>query len=225
VVIAGRPAGIHRAPAQRLARQELARGMYQRPIWDRVLDAFQRWLSSLTGRAVHIPGPVALTVLVLVLVAVVAAVAWLGPARRSRRQAAAVLSGASLSAADYRRNAERLAARGDFSEAIAERVRAIAVDLERRAVLPPRPGRTAAELADETAAALPAGALPGGEDRLHDAARLFDDVRYGGRDGTQDGYARVRDLDADLMSVRTASAAAGGTALAGAVAGQAARPV
>jgi hypothetical protein len=144
----------------------------------------------------------------VVVAAVIAGLIWLGPARRSgRRSSAAVLTGAPLTAADHRRNAERLAAAGDYGEAIAERVRAIAVDLERRAVLSPRPGRTADELAAETAAALPPGALPGGPARLHDAARLFDDVRYGGRAGSQAGYEQVRDLDTALASVRAAAAA------------------
>jgi hypothetical protein len=89
------------------------------------------------------------------------------------------------------------------------------VDLEGRGVLPPRPGRTASELAAEAARALPATAVPGGAIALHDAARLFDDVRYGGRAGTRHGYELVRDLDSAIMSARTASVAAVGAPVPG----------
>ncbi len=58
-------------------------------------------------------------------------------------------------------------------------------------MIPPRPGRTADELAAEAGAV-----LPGETAALGAAARLFDDVRYGGRAGSADGYQRLRDLDA-----------------------------
>ncbi len=41
---------------------------------------------------------------------------------------------------------------------------------------------------------------------------MFDDVRYGGRPGSRQGYERLRDLDAAIMSARTASVAAIGAA-------------
>jgi hypothetical protein len=71
----------------------------------------------------------------------------------------------------------------------------------------PRPGRTASELAAEAALALP-GSGPG----LREAARLFDDVRYGGRSGTLAGYQRVADLDTSLAAARAPSVAAVSTA-------------
>jgi hypothetical protein len=76
-------------------------------------------------------------------------------------------------------------------------VRAIAVELQERSILPPRLGRTADELAAEASGPLPAHAV-----RLRDAARLFDDVRYGGRAGTADGYQRLRDLDAGIRTAK-----------------------
>ena len=39
---------------------------------------------------------------------------------------------------------------------------------------------------------------------LHDAARLFDDICYGERPGTADGYALVQSLDSRLQSARPA---------------------
>jgi hypothetical protein len=217
-VLAGPGGGtplLHRGPGQRLARQELARSIY-RPSWPRrVLDAIGRWLNSIlggTGGGAHQVQWWAVAALILLVVLIIAGVLyWLGPMRRSgRRKTASVLGGSQLSAADHRRNSEQLAASGDFAQAIVERVRAIAVDLEQRGVLLPRPGRTASELAAEAASALPATALPGGAPSLHNAARLFDDVRYGGRAGTRANYEQVRDLDSAIGSVRAAAVALAG---------------
>jgi hypothetical protein len=85
--------------------------------------------------------------------------------------------------------------------------------------MPPRPGGTASERAAEAARALPAAVLPGGAAALPAAARLFDDVRYGGRAGTREGYEQVRDLDEAIRSARTASVApigAGAVGISGA---------
>jgi type II secretory pathway pseudopilin PulG len=213
-VAAGGPPLIDRGPAQRLARQELARSIYRASWPRRVLNAISRWLNSLLDGgprgAQHVQWW-AVVALILVAVLLFAGVLyWLGPTRRSRRRkTASVLGGSQLSAADHRRSSAQLAAGGDFAGAIIERVRAIAVDLEQRGVLLPRPGRTASELATEAAGALPATALPGGATALHSAARLFDDVRYGGRAGTLEGYEQVADLDAAIVSARTASVAMG----------------
>ena len=62
----------------------------------------------------------------------------------------------------------------------------MARSLEERVVLDPRPGRTADEVAREAGVR-----LPGAAEALSDAARAFDDVTYGGRVGTPEGYARV----------------------------------
>jgi type II secretory pathway pseudopilin PulG len=201
------PPWIHREPARQLARQELSRSIYQPSVWQRIVHAVARWLNSVLGPL----GPQhggwwTLIVLIVVGVLVVfGVIAWIGPTRRSRRQRArAVLSGEQLGAEDHRRRSDRLAAVGDFAGAIVERVRAIAVQLESRGVLLPRPGRTASELAAEAASSLPASASD-----LRDAARLFDDVRYGGRAGTLAGFERVRDLDMTIASARTSAVAAG----------------
>lgn len=208
MVISGRPPGIGRVPAQRLARRELARSIY-RPSWlSRAASAVIQWLNRLFNGHGHVPaGGVAVVVGLAVAVLALAAW-WAGPARRSGRlKAAAVLGDRPLSAAEHRRAADRLAAAGDFAAAIIERVRAMAVDLEQRGILPPGPGRTAAELAAQTAAALPPGAVPDAPARLDATARLFDDIRYGGRAASQAGYEQVRDLDEAIRSARVASVA------------------
>ena len=90
-----------------------------------------------------------------------------------------------------------MAAAGDHAAAIIESVRAIAVELEERGVLPPRVGRTANEFAAEAAQPLPGHAAG-----LREAARLFDDVRYGERAGTAAGYQQVRELDVAIRAAK-----------------------
>jgi hypothetical protein len=199
------PRYIHRVPAQRLARQALAK-----PFWQRILDDINRWLNDLLGSI----GPARSgwwTLIVLLCVAVLfvaGVIIYIGPARRSRRQRVSpILSGKPLSAADHRRAADRLAEDGEYAGAIIERFRAIAVELESRGVLPPRPGRTASELAAEAA-----GPVPDSTAGLRAAALLFDDVRYGDRPGTLAGYQQVRDLDVTLQAARTPAVSAAGAA-------------
>jgi Domain of unknown function (DUF4129) len=187
--------GIGRDQARDLARRELARSIYRPSLLSRWWHDVLRWLGDLRG-----PGePNWLALGVLAAIAVLAALAafyWLGSPSVSRRShGEPVIGGRPRTAAEYRRAAEQLAASGNYQEAIAELVRAIAADLEAREILLAKPARTADELAAEAALAFPAEA---GE--LAAAARLFDDVRYGGRPGSQPGYARVQSLDGRLAS-------------------------
>jgi len=62
--------------------------------------------------------------------------------------------------------------------------------LEERALLDTRSGRTADEAAAEAGVLLPNVA-----DVLRQGARLFDDVHYGGRDGTEAAYRTLTELD------------------------------
>jgi Domain of unknown function (DUF4129) len=216
----GRPgppgsAAVSRRAGQQLARIELSKAIYHPSVpWSVRLE---RWIARFLNAAGQaVPGGwwalVALAALVVIGATIV--LARIGPVARSRRRAQdPIMSGAPLSACDHRQNAERLAGAGDFTAAIIESVRAIAAELEERSILPPRPGRTAGELAAEAIGPLPTHASGFG-----DAARLFDDVRYGGRAGTADGYQRLRDLDAGIRAARPAvSAAPRAGATAGAV--------
>lgn len=183
---------IGRREGQRLARQELSEVSF----WQRLFNAFVNFFNTST-RAV--PGGwfglIVLAVLAVLGVAVV--VFWVRPARTRRSGARALLSGKSRSAQDHRREAQRLAAAGDFGQAIVEGVRAIAVELDERDILPSRPGRTADELAREAGRALPLLA-----DHLRLVSRLFDDVLYGGRRGTSEGYGLVSRVDEAVRSAR-----------------------
>jgi hypothetical protein len=189
---------VGRSQGHQLARRELAKSIYHPSLVSRLTTRFVNWLESfvLHGPAGSVDwlAVVLLGIGVLALLGVVGYLA--GSARVDRRYRAAVIEGKPGSAAGHRSAAEAFAAAGDYRSAIIERVRAIAVDLEARQILPPRPGRTAAELGAETALAIPAEATA-----LGHATRLFDDVRYGGRPGNPDGYQQVRDLDLRIRAV------------------------
>lgn len=135
-------------------------------------------------------------------------------ARHPRRTTAtagggALFDDAPRAAADHRSAAATHAAAERWSTAVQEQMRAIVRSLEERALLDPRPGRTAAEAASEAARPLPAHAAG-----LRGAAEDFGAVTYGGRTADRRMYQRLRDLDADLRRTRpsterTVGAAAG----------------
>jgi hypothetical protein len=217
VVTSGGPIGslTGRAAGQRLARAELSKAIYHphEPLIQRILNGVGDLLNDLSRAGQAFPGgwwaAVALAALLATIITVT--LSRTGPLARSRRAAGQLMAGSgTLSAADHRLRAGRLAAAGDFAGAVAERVRAIARELDERAVLTPRAGRTANEMAEEAAAALPAETAA-----LRHAALIFDDICYGGRPGTQEGYAQVRELDTRI----SAAAPKPGASLAGAGAG------
>jgi hypothetical protein len=221
VVTSGGPVGslTGRAAGQRLARAELSKAIYHPhpSVPQRILNGIGDLLNDLSQAGRAFPGgwwaAVALAALLATLITVV--LSRTGPLARSRRAAGPPLgSSGTLSAADHRLRAGRLAAAGDYAGAILERVRAIARELDERAVLTPRAGRTANEMAEEAGAALPAeaGALRG-------AALMFDDICYGERPGTQENYALVSELDTRIGVAAPkpgASLAGAGAGLAGA---------
>lgn len=182
--------------ARRLARAELSKAMYHRhsSFVTIILQTLRRWLVTLFRHAnTTVPGGwwglIALTG--LAMIAVAAALVWIGPVRRTRRGSKAnIRPGRDRTAREYRESAKKLAAAGDYAAAICESVRAIAAELGERGILLPRVGRTADEFASEAGVALPWHA-----DGLRAAVLLFDEVRYGQRAGSQPGYELVRDLD------------------------------
>jgi hypothetical protein len=95
-----------------------------------------------------------------------------------------------LTADEHRAAAERAATAGDLAEAVRERFRAVVRELEQRGVLDPRAGRTVDEVAQEAGTALPLVA-----DDLRGAAVQFDDVWYGGRPATAEGYRQLVCVD------------------------------
>jgi hypothetical protein len=202
------PPPVGRDQARELARHELRKQIYHRDqpsFLDRMLRKISDWFDSLLD---HAPGDhsggsgswVALLVLVILLVLIAAAVWWrIGNVRRNAAERQSLLDETPTTAEDHRTTAERHAAASEWPQAIRERLRAIARDLEERVIVEPRPGRTADELASEAGAALPDHA-----DELAAGVRVFDDVWYGGRDGDAEGYRRLTDLDQRLRTARPA---------------------
>jgi hypothetical protein len=207
------PPPVDRDQARELARRELDRQIYHRDepsLLDRFLQRISDWLSRLFD---HVPGErtgggwgwTALVVLLVLLVLVAAAIWWrTGALRRNAAERAGLLDDTDTTAEDHRDAAERHANAGEWAEAIRERLRAIARDLEERVIVEPRPGRTADELAGEAGAALPDHA-----DELAQGVRIFDDVWYGGRPGDADGYRRLTELDRRLRTARPAPLVSG----------------
>ncbi|QFZ76001.1 DUF4129 domain-containing protein [Streptomyces fagopyri] len=197
------PVTIPRDPAREAARRELSKRMYHEnepSLVQRALNAFWHWVDKLFGAASSATpgGTLGLLVIVLAVLAVVAALWWrLGTPHRTPTSAAALFDDRPRSAAEHRAAAEAHAAQGHWNQAVQERMRAVVRSLEERALLDPRPGRTADEAAAEAGRT-----LPGHTDRLRAAARDFDDVTYGGRPADAGTYGRLTGLDRDLERSR-----------------------
>lgn len=175
------------------------------PSWyERALDAFWEWLDKVFGAASSATpgGTLGLVVIVLAVLALLGALWWrLGTPHRTPTSSAVLFDDRPHSAAEHRATAEAQAAQGHWNQAVRERMRAVVRSLEERALLDVRPGRTADEAASEAGTVLPAHT-----DRLHTAARDFDDVTYGGRSASEETYRRLAALDTDLERTRPASA-------------------
>ena len=203
MLVPGDPIG--RDQAREEARRELEKQIYHRDdpsLVDQLFEKINDWIDSLTrtvtggGSAGTRGAWIALGVVLGLLILITLAILWrLGAVGRAATRKSALLESESLTAEDHRAVAERHAAAGEWAEAIRECLRAIARDLEERVILEPRPGRTADELAAEAGAALTGLAA-----ELTAAVRIFDDVWYGDRPGTPDGYTRLVRLDEQVRA-------------------------
>ncbi|MFJ2024427.1 DUF4129 domain-containing protein [Streptomyces sp. NPDC087897] len=196
----GIPVDTPRLPAREAAESELSKPMYHENdpnVFQRALNEFWDWITGVFDAAAGAApgGPAGIVVLVVLVIALAAALWWrLGTPQRSPRSADALFDGEGpRSAAQHRTAAEAHAAALRWTEAVQERMRAIVRSLEERALLDPRPGRTADEAAAEAGRTLPEHAA-----RLRAAARSFDDVTYGGRTADGSAYLALRTLDLDL---------------------------
>lgn len=203
------PVDLSREAAQQAAREELAKQVY-REAGPGLVERVVRWLYDraadlLDEVAGASPGGWAGVVVVLALL-VVAAVAIrlrVGPLGRQEARGESLFAGRARTAEEHRLAADAHAAAGRWAEALRERLRAVIRELEERAVLEPRPGRTAHEAAAEAGAALPGCAV-----ELAAAARLFDDVWYGARPAGPGSDASLRALDRAVRAARPAPSAA-----------------
>jgi hypothetical protein len=197
--------GVTRDEGRRRALEELTDPVYgaREPS---LLDRVRAWIMELLQSLADAGGGVLsgqwylVALLVLVVVLVVWLIVYLRPSRSAARRVL-VHEGRPMSAADHRSAADAHEARGAYAEAVTERLRAISVDLEDRAIITPRAGRTATELAAEAAAVLPDEAAA-----LDEGAAIFNDVAYGDRNATADSARVMRELEARLRAASPARA-------------------
>jgi predicted lipid-binding transport protein (Tim44 family) len=188
--------------ADRATRELLDPQYAHEALLDRLYRYFNQFLGDLMDGVAGggtAGGIIAAVIIVLILVAVATLVGWQlrKTGRRNAMTAGALFGARATTAAEHRQRAEQLASEGHWSAAVQERLRAIARDLEERALVDGMPGRTADELAAEAGAALPGFAA-----ELTAAARSFDDVTYGGVAGTRDAYETMTALDERLRLAR-----------------------
>jgi Domain of unknown function (DUF4129) len=194
---------VDRDTAQQAAQHELDKPIYPK---GSLTERLQEWIHELLFRLIDkgssVPGGW-LTVSVLIALLIAAIVIAIRIARRTIRTRHGadyqLFDTGQLSADQHRAIAEGLAAEGNWTAAIRHRLRAVARGLEETRILDPAPGRTANELAHDAGARLPHLAA-----ELSQAATTFNDVTYGERPGTPDGYQLVADLD-DHLRFRSAA--------------------
>ena len=198
------PLNPSRDQAREWAVRELSGREYQeaRPS---VLSRALSWLWDHLNGWDGPPSPGASIGAVIALAVVVIVVLWAvrrtgGLHRNARATAGAALESTPVSAAEHYAAADRAATAGEWNRAVVERFRGIVRELEERTILQPQRGRTA----DEIAAAA-AGAVPGLGTEFAGAARIFDDVRYGGQTASAGQDGALRELAARLRGVRVAS--------------------
>ena len=194
--------GIPVEPDQGQARdwavQELSRREYQDARPGLVERAFRWFLDALDGASFGGAPPTLGLVIVVALIALVVVYAIRrsgGLHRTARLRASEVLPTTGTTAADHRAAADRHAQAQEWDQAVVEQFRAVARELEERALLNPQPGRTALEVARDGGAARPdlsAGLLT--------AAQAFDKVSYGHLTVGQAAYRAVRELDGQLRA-------------------------
>lgn len=195
---------IDRDAAHDAAQRELSKPSYPKQnLTERISDWINDFIYRVINEGSDVPGGwfTIAVLLTLLVVAIIFAVRTARRTMRTNRKGDFQLFGATeLSAAEHRATAERFAADGNWGAAIRHRLRAVARQLEESGVLTAVPGRTANELARDTAKFLPELTA-----ELADAAASFNDVTYGGRPGTETAYRDIAELDEQIRSRRFAA--------------------
>jgi len=188
-----------------LADRILAQPRYDRPpesISERVMSWIGDQLAKVLGSLVGGGGGTVLAW--IILVAALGAVGYL-LVRHGRvalpgtatEDGPAVMVELTRSAAEWRREADRLEADGRWAEGLRCRHRALIADLVRRGIIPEQAGRTAGEYVRDVATGLPTAAAP-----LAAATELFEAAWYGGATTGAAEAARFEALDASVLAVR-----------------------
>ncbi|AYY12060.1 DUF4129 domain-containing protein [Actinobacteria bacterium YIM 96077] len=214
IEFAGPVVDIDREEARELARQELSQPEYERDLsWPaRVLEwLFEHFGRLIDGASATIPGGLGALLLVAVLLGVaIVAILRTGPLTRRRgTRDHPVFGERRRSAHEYRAAAAAAAQDGDWTTAVIEQFRAVVTDMEERGLIETRAGRTADEVAGDASAK-----LPGYEDDLTSAARLFDRILYGNQPATSEDHARMRELDTAVQHARPVASGGDRPALA-----------
>lgn len=195
-----------RDQAREAAQRELEKRAYDeaRPplvtrAINRVLSELEELLNKATG---SVPGGRLGVLLIALLILALAAlvVVRLRPTLRTTSFDQLFATGRVLSAGEHRDLAEAAAARGDYADAVRERLRAVVRQLEERGVLDVRPGRTAEEVTREAAAEVPELAEPMGR-----GTRTFEEIWYGGQPAGPAAYATLVEVDRLVTAARMVS--------------------
>lgn len=189
--------------ARAAARRELTDPAYrshQPTLFERITDAVIDRLGSLFhSTAGAAPGGRWSLVLLLAVAGGLglALRARLGRLAGAHRRAPEVFGGTVRAAAEHHAAADAALVAGDLDTAVRERFRALVRGLEERGLLEPRPGYTANEAAADAGRLLAPVA-----DGLRAAARVFDEVRFGGRTATRAGHDTIAATDAAARTAR-----------------------
>ncbi len=195
MIFAEPPVDITRDQAAAEAAEELSKSAYRQSggsLLERGLEKLIEWiadlLNSVTGTSPD--GHAGLILLVALIALIVVVVLWRAGVLRTSKQGSKRQSvfdtSRPRSAAEYRTQAEREAASGDYTSAVRSRFRACVAELVERTVLDDRAGRTAYEVVAD------AGRIaPTLRDSLQPGALVFTEVVYGNRPGTPQRYAVV----------------------------------
>lgn len=199
------PIDIGRDQAADEARRELSKGMYNHAgdnLITRALNHFLDWVSELLDEmALSAPGGSwGLVILMALIALLVVVVFWRAGVLRTTRSAGMDVFGTDpvKTAKQYRAEAEDAAGSGRFAVAVRARFRACAAELAERTILDDRAGRTAHEVAEDAARAVPAL-----RESLRPAAQVFSEVVYGNRPAGPQQYAVVAAADDAARTVST----------------------
>ncbi|HEU4491001.1 MAG TPA: DUF4129 domain-containing protein [Jiangellales bacterium] len=200
--MSGVPVELGRDEARLRARAELADPSYDAD--PSLLERVVAWVLEQLGRLVDASAGVSPgawvglgLLLAMLLLGVLVVRHQVGPLARSARRGDPVFGSRARRAVEHRVAADEAAKQGDWARAVVERYRAVVRGLEERAVLDPRPGRTADEAAREAGTLLSDLAAD-----LLAGARLFDAVRYGGHPCGAHDHERLRALDDAVRRTR-----------------------
>lgn len=189
--------------ARRQAAEELAKQEYQaaKPTWfDEFVTGIVQWFGNLfTQKGAGGVAPFALTLIIVVVIAalVVALLVWGRPraTRAVARRGELLGERDDRTAAQLRAEAERLAREADWDDAVVLRYRALARSLVERDLIDPAPGATAQGIARDASTVFPAFT-----ERLHDAATMFDAVRYLRTPADEASYRALASAEQDLRT-------------------------